>query len=266
MNLSEIKNNPNTKWFIIGGIAVIIFLAIIFGASCGGDKPQTGNPALDNFKPNKAELGQDWKQFKHDASFNAWVFKDEEYPTRPQLHQKQGGAQIFYNGIVTDEEQDLINSGLSEMLAACRQDTNQWSPGNIWTKYPYFQAVPEYKIIFVPSNYTVQEGAERGCAGLITGAHGDCGGGVGTCSAAGTVAGMTERYNSTTPASKGGIYILLPKQSSEQLARTECKMLMKNAVRHESEHIWMSNDSGLYFAHANDGLNGNHPYCRGIVQ
>jgi hypothetical protein len=163
---------------------------------------------------------------------------------------------VFWNGDVTGEELSIIDDGLGEMLAACRSN-NSGLPivPNAYTKFLYFQAIPDYKLIFVKSNYTLQEGEAAGCAGMITGAHG-------TITAAGTVGGLVDRFNSTRPASLGGIYIIIPKQSPEQLAKAECKNLMKNAVRNEAEHVWMTNDSMLYFGFANDGVNGNHPYCR----
>jgi hypothetical protein len=261
MNLDEIKHNKNTKWYIIGGIALIIILAIAFGTSCGGDKPNASDP-LANFKPNKAEIGEDWKTFRHDTSFNVWLFKEEDYPVRPQEHQKPNGARVFWNGEVTDEELNLINSGLSEMLTMCRRDQPNWNPPNIWTKYPYFQNVSDYKVLFVPSNYTVQEGESAGCAGIITGAHGDCGGGEGTCSAAGTVGGLNERGpGDSMPGGGGGVYIIVPKQSAKQLERPACKEQLKNGVRNEGMHVFFSNDSGIYFAHANDANTPDHLYC-----
>lgn len=240
--------------FIIGFLAVSLF-------GCGDPRP---NDPLDNFKPNKAELGEDWKLFRHDASQNVWVFPDNE--PRPQEHKTPQGARVFWNGEVTGEELSLIDSGLTEMLAACRQNTNRWSPGNIWTKFIYFQKPSDFKVIFVTSNYTLQEGEAKGCAGMITGAHGGY-------TAAGTVGGMVDRIDQriggvSSPASKGGIYIIIPKQSAEQFARAECKQLMKNAVRFEAEHLFLSNDTNLYFSYANDGdpsTTGGHPYCRGMV-
>lgn len=232
-------------------ILLLSLFLMMFGCG-GGSKP---SDPLTNFKPNKAELGEDWGQFKHDTSFGVWVFKHDQ--PRPQEHRTPKQVRVFWDGSVTDEEKSLIDTGLTEMLKMCRRDTNKWSPGNIWTKFPYFQDPSDYKVLFVTSNYTLQEGEAAGCAGLITGAQG-------IFTAAGTVGGLNERVNSSMPGSKGGVYIIIPKQSPEQLARSECKTLMKNAVRNEAEHVWMTNETGLYFSHANDGYNGNHPYCTGM--
>lgn len=231
-------------------IYFIVGLLVLFLAACG----EKSNNPVDNFKANKAERGESWEQFKHDASFGTWVFTEEE---RPREHKTPQSASVFYNGDVTGEELDLVDAGLSEMLTACRRDTNQWQPGSVWTKFVYFQRVSDFKVIFVPSNYTLQEGEAAGCAGMITGAGG-------SITAAGTVGGIVEINGA--PASKGGIYIIVPKQSPEQMARAECKTLLKNAVRHEAEHVWFTNSPMLFGAYANDGLNGNHPYCRGIVR
>lgn len=234
-------------------VFALLFVAVsLFG--CGGDKPNASDP-LASFTPNKAELGEDWKQFKHDTSFGVWVFSDAEYPTRPAEHRTPKQARVFYNGEVTAEELNLVDEGLTEMLSMCRRDHPSWQHPNLWTKFAYFQTVPEFKVIQVPSNYTLQEGEAAGCAGMITGAHG-------AYTAAGTVGGLVDRINSTVPASRGGIYILIPKQTPEQLARTECKQLMKNAVRNEGEHIFFTNSGSIFFAYANDGDgNGSHPYC-----
>ena len=233
---------------------LIIFLLCIasLGFKCGGDKGES-------FTPNKAERGESWDQFKHDTSFNVWVFNGD----RPREHRANPqGPRVFWDGEVSAEEFSIIDSGLSEMLQMCRQNTVNWQPADIWTKFVYFQKPSDFKILFVPSNYTLQEGEAAGCAGMITGPQGDCGNGPGTCTTAGTVGGMIEINGA--PASKGGLYIIIPKQSPEQLARTECKLLMKNAVKHEAEHLWMSNSPSLYFSFANDGAgNGGHPYCRG---
>lgn len=237
-----------TIGFFFGFLAVTLF-------GCGGEVKNPNDP-LSGFKPNKAELGEDWPQFVHDASFNCWVFPDGK--PRPAEYKTRNLARAFYDGEVSQEELDLIDEGLSSMLTACRQDTNRWQPSNLWTKFVYFQKPSDFKIIFVQSNYTLQEGEAAGCAGMVTGPHG-------VFTAAGTVCGMNDRVNSSRPGSQGGAYIVIPKQSAEQLARTECKTLMKNAVRHEAEHLFLSNDTNLYFAHANDGVNGNHPYCRGMV-
>jgi hypothetical protein len=241
------------KIFIIAAIFLLTYICA--GFAC--------HRTADTYKPNHAELGEDWQQFRHDASQNVWVFPDNE--PRPAEHRTPQGARVFWNGDVSSEELSLIDAGLTEMLAACRMDTNQWNPGNIWTKFRYFQNVSDYKVIFVESNYQLQEGETAGCAGMTTGAHGDCGAGPGTCTAAGTVGGLNDRVNGSTPGSKGGVYIIIPKQSPEQFARTECRQLMKNGVRNESEHVWMTNDPVLYFTYANDGLNGNHPYCLGMT-
>jgi hypothetical protein len=250
--------------FAVGFLAVSLI-------SCGGDKPSADDP-LAGFKANKAELGEDWQQFRHDASQNVWVFKDEDgYKERPQMHQKPNGARIFWNGEVTDEEHNLVNEGLSTMLSLCRRDQKNWHDartgkwiGNMWAKFAYFQKVPDYKVMFVKSNYTVQEGEAAGCAGIITGAHGDCGKGEGTCSAAETVAGLIDKYDDRMPASKGGIYILLAKQSPEQLANPACKSFVKTAVRNGGMHVFFTNETGLYFAHANDGATPDHEYCTGM--
>jgi len=236
---------------------VLIMIAVIFGMG----KACKNKPA-DNFRVNKAELGEDWSQFKHDASFNVWVFTEE---SRPQEHRTIKEARVFWNGDVTAEEKSLIDDGLTVMLAACKQDTVNWNPGNLWTKFRYFLQPPEYKLIFVQSNYELKEGEAAGCAGMITGAHGDCGNGTGTCSVAGVVGGLNDRVGNSVPGSKGGIYIIIPKQSPEQLARPACKMLLKNAVRNEAEHVFFTNSTDVFFATANDGVNGNHPYCRGNV-
>ena len=223
----------------------------LFGCN---DKPK----APDGFKANQAELSQDWGQFKHDTSFNVWVFSDAEYPVRPAEHRTPQGARVFYNGDVSAEELQLIDEGLTEMLAMCMQDTVNWNPGSRWKDFLYFTHVSDYKIIFVPSNYTLQESEAAGCAGMITGAHG-------AYTAAGTVGGLNDRINNHTPGSRGGVYIIVPKQSTEQFTRAECKQLFKNAVKHEAEHILFSNDPALYFAFANDGAGGvGHPYCRGM--
>lgn len=228
----------------------LLFLLVALAGCDGG-----GGSAPDNFKANKAELGEDWSQFKHDASFNVWVFNEE---TRPAEHLTPDRARVFWNGDVSAEELNLIDAGLNEMLAACRQNTPNWTPPDIWTKGVYFQRVSDYKIIFVPSNYTLQEGEAAGCAGMITGAHG-------ALTAAGTVGGLVDRVNDHTPGSKGGIYIIVPKQSAEQLARPACKSLLKNAVRYEGEHVWMTNFPAQFFAFANDGNTTiGHPYCRGM--
>lgn len=237
-----------------------LLLLFCFGFKGCGEKPNPNDP-LANFKPNKAELGEDWEKFKHDASFNVWVFKGD----RPREHRTAKQARVFYDGVVTSEELNLIDEGLTTMLAACRQDTNRWgqaAPPNVWTKFPYFQNVSDYKIILVPSNYTLQEGEAKGCAGMVTGAGG-------AYTTAGTVGGMIDKFNSTMPASQGGIYLIIPKQSAEQLANPQCKNLMKNAVRHEGEHVWLSNSTNLYFSFANDtdpATTGGHPYCRGMSQ
>lgn len=240
-----------TIGFFFGFLAVTLF-------GCGGEVKK--DDPLSNFKPNKAELGEDWKQFRHDAAQKTWVFDEKEFPTRPQEHRTAQGARVFWNGEVAAEELSLIDEGLTTMLTACKSPSNPWRAD----LFKYFLAPSDYKIIFVKSNYTLQEGETKGCAGLITGAHGDCGGGEGTCTAAGTVAGLIDRFNSTMPASQGGIYILIPKQTAEQLANPACKTLMKNAVRHEGEHVFFTQDTVLYFMYANDGAPGvgNHPYCR----
>jgi hypothetical protein len=236
-------------YFIVGMLMLSLF-------GCG-DKPNANDPVAAQFKPNKAELGEDWKQFRHDAAQNVWVFPDNE--PRPQEHQKPNGARVFYNGDVADVEHEEINGGISDTLAACKRPQNPAFRADL---FPYFTKPADYKVIQVKSNYTVQEGEAKGCAGIITGAHGDCGGGEGTCSAAGTVAGLIERYDNHRPASKGGIYILIAKQSAEQLANPACRTFMRNAVRHEAEHVFFTNDTGLFFLYANDGVNGNHPYCK----
>jgi hypothetical protein len=232
-------------YFIVGMLMLSLF-------GCG-DKPNANDP-LAGFKPNKAELGTDWKQFRHDASFNCWNFGE----VRPAEHLTPQGARVYHDGAVTGEELGLIDGGLSEMLGACRQDTNAWQPGNIWTKFAYFQNPKDFKVILVPSNYTVQEGEAAGCGGIITGAHG-------VLTAAGTVCGMIDKYDSHMPASKGGIYIVVAKQSAEQLAKPACKAFMQTAIRNEAEHLFLSNDTNLYFQHANDGAGGfSHPYCVGM--
>lgn len=229
-------------------IALVLFLTALLtlGKSC--DK----KPKVDGFKANKAELGQDWQQFKHDTSFNVWVFKEEQ---RPTAHLTTGGARIFWNGEVTQEEKDLADAGLSEMLSMCRPKFNYWLGKNVWNAL-YFNKISDYKIIQVPSNYTLQEGEAKGCAGMITGV-----GGVYT--AAGTVGGLNDRWGSSSPGGEGGVYIIVPKQTPEQLARQECKTLMKNAIRNEGEHVLFSSSTQIYFAFV-DGAPGvgNHPYCQ----
>jgi hypothetical protein len=234
---------------ILGLFASGFLFVCLFGC----DKNSGGSTT--NFKPNKAELGEDWTQFRHDASFNVWVFPDNE--PRPQEHRTPKGARLFWNGDVTAEELNLIDDGLTEMLSTCMRDSSESSPPDIWKQYAYFLSVSDYKVIFVTSNYTLQEGEAAGCAGMITGPHG-------VYTAAGTVGGLNDRVGSSTPGSKGGVYILIPKQSAEQLARTECKSLMKTAVRNEGEHVFFSQDPARYFLHANDGVGGNHPYCVGM--
>lgn len=211
----------------------------------------------DAYKPNRAELGENWETFKHDASFNCWVFTGESRP--PHVLTSQGARVYSEAGALTQEELQIIDTGLSEMLQSCRRNTNAWNPTDLWTKFLYFQRVSDYKVMVVPSNYTLQEGESAGCAGMITGAHG-------AFTAAGTVCGLIDKFNSTMPASKGGVYITVPRQSPEQIARSECKTLMKDAVRNEGEHVWFTNDTVLYFAYANDGYPANgvgHPYCVG---
>lgn len=239
----------------------ILFLSLLMMMIACGDKPNPNNPAA-NFTPNKAELGENWETFKHDASFNCWVFEGD----RPQERRTPQGARVFWNGDVTPEELNLIDEGLNEMLSACLRDSSESNPPNIWQRYEYFLRPSDYKVMFVQSNYPLQQGETAGCAGMVTGPHGDCGNGQGTCFASGTVCGLNDRVGSSIPGSKGGIYITVPKQSPQQLARTECKTLLKDSVRNEGEHVIFTNDPARYFLHANDGVNGNHQYCRGMVQ
>jgi hypothetical protein len=230
----------------------ILFLMLAVAFFGFGFKGCGGKKSTAVFKPNRAELGENWELFKHDASFTVWNFKG----ARPAEHRSPQQARVFWNGEVTGEEMSLIEQGLSETFVACEQESKIWFTQPVWN-YFYFNKIPDYKIIQVPSNYTLTEGAEAGCAGMTTCPHG-------VCTAAGTVGGLNDRINNSTPGSRGGVYIIIPKQSPEQLARPECKQLMKNAVRNEAEHVVFTNVPQLFFAYANDAVPPNgtgHPYC-----
>lgn len=236
----------------------ILFAIGFLMVSLFGCDDRAKQPRPPEFKPNKAELGENWKTFKHDTSFNVWQFGDDQ--PRPAEHPNPGGVRVFWDGTVTAEEKSLLNEGVNETLTACRSERTRWNPA----LFKYFLQPTDYKVLFVPPNRTVSEGAETGCAAMTTGPHGDCGNGPGTCKAAGTVGGLLEQINDSRPGSRGGVYILIPKQSPEQLARTECKTMMRNAVRNEAEHVFFTNDTGLYFMFANDAYppdGKGHPYC-----
>ena len=147
----------------------------------------------------------------------------------PTEYKNRYGTKVFSDKPVTDEEMGYIAAGIAEQLAHSRQYANTLG----WQKY---KNPDEYNVLLVDSTVLSETPEILNCILIDTYAG----------RAAGTVAGAWGNVVKDP-------IIIVPRQKDYG----RCGNLFKNAVKHESEHVRLTNN--MTFFQVFQGANDIHP-------
>lgn len=136
----------------------------------------------------------------------------------PKVYENRFGTKIYSDRPVTEEEQGLIAAGIADQLGHSRQYAQTLG----WNKY---KNPDEYKVLLIDSDIQSVTPEILGCRLIDTYAG----------RAAGTVAGAWGN-KVVDPI------IIVPRQ----VDYAKCGELFKNAVKHESEHVRLTNNLSFF--------------------
>lgn len=201
--------------------------------------------------PTNPGAGDQWETVKHDSA-HFIVLPDK----RPRQHKTTLGANVYWDGEVSQWEKDAIDRGIAAMLGECNRNNPNWKNPDGSTldvlSFTKFKKHSDYHILLMPSNYRSQSEEVRDCPLIILGRSDAPMTACGTLSGIATVNG---RY-----VGRGGVYLIVPKQDRPD--NPACLNLWETCIRYESMHNFFLIYSGLYEAHANDWDTPTHEYCR----